>query len=63
MADGEIVKPRLDHFNVPMPLDDSLLMLTDEEKQFLGSTISNDEVELRSRILEIQKRYVPPSST
>ena len=37
-------------------LDESLLQLTKEEKEFLHSAISEDDNVVRSRILQIQKR-------
>ncbi|KAI0070741.1 hypothetical protein K474DRAFT_1713069 [Panus rudis PR-1116 ss-1] len=37
------------------PLDESLLTLTDQEKAFLHSAITEDDTELRRRILEVQK--------
>lgn len=37
------------------PLDESLLTLNDEEKEFLHKSITTDEDELKRRILEVQK--------
>ncbi|EKM53220.1 uncharacterized protein PHACADRAFT_197643 [Phanerochaete carnosa HHB-10118-sp] len=36
------------------PLDESLLTLDDEEKKFLHSSVTPDDVELKRRILEVQ---------
>lgn len=45
---------KLDPAVIP-PLDESLLTLSDAEKEFLHSTITEDDGELKRRILEVQK--------
>ena len=37
------------------PLDESLLTLSDEEREFLHQSVTTDDEELRRRILEVQK--------
>lgn len=37
------------------PLDESLLTLNDEEKEFLRKSVTEDDDELKKRILEVQK--------
>ena len=38
------------------PLDESLLTLSDLEKEFLYVSVTTDEKELKRRILEVQKK-------
>ncbi|KIP09368.1 hypothetical protein PHLGIDRAFT_126378 [Phlebiopsis gigantea 11061_1 CR5-6] len=45
---------KLDPSVIP-PLDASLLTLTEDESEFLHSSITNDDAELKARILEVQK--------
>ena len=45
---------KLDPSVIP-PLDASLLVLTDEESEFLHTSITNDDAELKARIFDVQK--------
>lgn len=45
---------KLDPSIIP-PLDESLLTLTDEESEFLHKSITDDDAELKARILDVQK--------
>ena len=40
-----------------LPLDPTLLSLTEKEKEFFRVAISPDDGKLRERILDIQRRY------
>jgi hypothetical protein len=41
-----------------LPLDPSLLHLTNAEKNFLRASIAEDEEQIRNKIIEIQRWYV-----
>ena len=45
---------KLDASEVPA-LDESLLQLSDTERDFLRTAITSDDVELNEKILEVQK--------
>lgn len=40
------------------PLDPSLLVIEDRDREFLHTAISSNDEELRARIFQIQKKYV-----
>lgn len=45
---------KLDPSVIP-PLDESLLTLSDGEREFLHSAITDDDAALKEKILEVQK--------
>lgn len=40
------------------PLDESLLVLSDEQMAFLRDSVTQNDADLKTRLIEVQKEYV-----
>jgi hypothetical protein len=61
MQDPAIRREERPPADVVPALDPSLLQLSDDEREFLRWAISEDEDEMRERIMTVQKEYVSNS--